>query len=123
MQAPDHSFTVMASSPGPSSQGECICALLAVSINPWAPANSRCPIQLLAILPTVAQGGGLPLHYPPWPLLTLRSKIKSLPALHWFPQSQPWLGWASVQGSASSSSQLCSPQPALWPAKLCSPTG
>lgn len=64
-----------------------ICALLAVSMRPWAPADSCCPIQLLAVLPAEARGGGLTLRYAPWPLLTLRSKIKSLPALHWFPRS------------------------------------
>ena len=68
-RAPDRSFTVVASSPEPSSQREYICALLAVSMSPWAPADSCRPIQLLAVLPAVAWMGrwGSPLHYAPWP--------------------------------------------------------
>lgn len=118
MQAPDHSFTAMASSPRPFSQGKCIyeslgtCRLLLS--HPALGCSS----------PSSLVGAGVsPLHYAPWPCLTLRSKIKSLRALHWFPQPHPSLGWASAQASASSSSQVCTPKPVLRPAMLCSAYG
>lgn len=42
----------------PPHRENVICALLAVSMRPWAPADSCCPTQLLAVLPAVARGGG-----------------------------------------------------------------
>lgn len=92
-------FTAGASSRGPSSQGDCFRSPFAVSMSPWVTADSCCPIPDLGCCSSPSSwevaGEGSPLHYAPWPLLALRSKIKSLPALHWFPQSHPSLGWAS----------------------------
>lgn len=123
MRIPDHSLTVVA---GPWT-------LLSESVSVLSLPLYE-PLSTCKLLPShLALGCSSPsslgswgsslLHYAPWPLLPLRSEIKSLPEMHWFPQTHPSLSWASVQASASNSSQVCTPQPPLQPAMLCSAYG